>query len=217
MEINAIDGYLKGLDFEFPRIDDNTIFYKIDNVFYGTLISVGIVVIALIWFGSRGRKIWSELDDLQQQKIRQSYFLTFETIVPKGDTPTKRIFYMISKVFPEIKEAVKKAEKKPKNFQYEVDKKIEGAVYDLKQNTDEGILLVKFMEKQTYDELIDIVKKANKIAKKTKVFRLLCIGKDFSNVFQDYGFEGRMDELNRKFKLDLIEEDEKGFSLGWID
>jgi len=216
MEINAIDGYLKGLDFDFPSIDDNTIFYKIENVFYGTLISVAIAVITIIWFGLRGRKIWSELEDLQQQKIRQSYFLIFETNVPKGDTPTERIFYMINKVFPEVKEAIKKAEKKPKKFQYETDKKIEGAVYDLKQNTDEGILLVKFMEKQTFDELKDIVKKANKIAKKTKVFRLLCIG-NFSNVFQDYGFEGRMDELNRKFKLDLIEEDEKGFSLGWID
>lgn len=217
VEIITIDEYLRGLDFDFPKIGDDTVFYKVENVLYGTVISMGIVVCAMTWLALRGRKIWKELSELQKQKIRQSYFLTFETTVPKGDTPTERIFYMISKVFPEIKEAIKKAEKKPKKFQYEVDKKIKGTVYDLIQNTDEGMLLVKFMEKQTYDELINIVKKANKIAEKVKVFRLLCIGKDFENVFQDYGFVKRMDDLRRKFKLDLILEDKKGYSMVWID
>jgi len=217
LEITAIDEYLRGLDFDFPKIGDDTVFLKVENVLYGTITSVAIVVAAMIWLGLRGSKIWKELNELQKLKVRQSYFLTFETTVPKGDTPTERIFYMISKVFPEIKEAIKKARKKPKKFKYEVDKKLEGDVYNLVQKTDEGLLLVKFMEEQSFDELKDIVKQANKIAVKTKVFRLLCIGNDFDSVFQDYGFEGRMEELRRKFKLDLILEDKKGYSMVWID
>ena len=135
--IITIDVYLKGLDFDFPKIDDDgTVFLKVTNVFYGTITSVVIVVIAMIWMGLRGRKIWNELSELQKLKIRQSYFLTFETTVPKGKDDAEKIFSIVSKVFPEIKEAIKEAGKKHKKFQYEVDKEIKGAVYDLKLNTD---------------------------------------------------------------------------------
>ena len=57
LEITTIDEYLKGLDFDFPKIGDDTVFLKVENVFYGTIVSVGIVVMAMIWLGLRGRKI----------------------------------------------------------------------------------------------------------------------------------------------------------------
>ena len=67
------------------------------------------------------------------------------------------------------------------------------------------------------DELKDIVTNTTQIARKTKLFRLLCISKNFDNVFQDYDFVERVNSLSRLFKLDLIEEGEKGYSMSWID
>ena len=70
VEITTISEYLYGLDFDFPKIGEDTIFLKVENVFYGTITSVAIVVIAMIWLGLRGRKIWKELNELQKQKIQ---------------------------------------------------------------------------------------------------------------------------------------------------
>lgn len=216
-EIFLIEIYLGELEVELPLLDDESVSFHATQVESAFEISLVVVIGAIVWMGFRGIKIHKELTYLQQQKIRQSYYLTFETTIPRGENSVERILFMISNVFPEIKEVKTKAEKKGKEFKYNVNKKIKKCVYDLTIGLDEGLLLVKFLETDTFDELEDIVKNTTQIARKTKLFRLLCIGKDFENVFQDYNFVERMNSLSRLFKLDLIEEGKKGYSMAWID
>ncbi len=217
-KIFLIEIYLDELEVELPLLDDESVSYHATDVESAFEISLAVVIAAIAWMGFRGIKIHKELTYLQQQKIRQSYYLTFETMLPKGVTSTEKILYMITQVFPEIKEEKKKKEKKGKEFKYDEDKKIKNIVYNLSLKIcDEGLLLVKFLDENTFDELKEIVKNTNKIKKQTKVFRLLCVSTNFDDVFQDYGFEERVNSLSRLFKLDLIEESPKGYSMAWID
>ena len=215
-EITTIDTFLKSLKFDFPNVDDNSIFYHVEQIQGSVAISIAIAVGVMVWLAVRGSKVVDELNDLQKQKIRQSYYLTFETSVPRGETPAERIFYMVNSVFPEVKQAKRKAEKRGEEF-YQADEKIRDYVYSLTINTEEGLLLVKFLEKQTFDELKNIVKNTGKISEKTKVFRLICVGKNFDEIVQDSDFENKMNKLSRTFKLDLISDDDKGYSMVWID
>lgn len=180
------------------------------------VIAGGLVIV--VWFYSKKER--KKFDELADGFIRKSYLINFETAVPTGSTKVEKILNEAIKVFPELKETQKAAEKKGKKIHYEINKETGDTAYDLTLKTKSGqYFLVKFMEKETYDDLKNIVKNTNKKFGKDKVFRLLMVGKDdnFDNIFQDYGFEESMNNLKRKFKLDLIVESDKGYSMVWID
>jgi len=197
------------------RLQENTDVNKFASL--GLMVFVGGLGIA-VWIYSK--KEIKEYNELADGFIRKSYLINFETAVPKGSTKVEKILNEAIKVFPELKETQKAAEKKGKKIHYEINKETGDTAYDLTLITKSGqYFLVKFMEKETYDDLKNIVKNTNKKFGKDKVFRLLMVGKDdnFDNIFQDYGFEESMNNLKRKFKLDLIVESDKGYSMVWID
>ena len=117
-ETITIDTYLNNLEFEFPMVDDRDIFDHVTQIQYLTIVSIGIVFFALIWLVTNGRKIYGELGELQNQKIRQSYYLTFETTVLHGENSVEKLFNTLRNVFLEIKEAEGKKEKRGKEFKY---------------------------------------------------------------------------------------------------
>jgi len=193
-----------------------------DNTDVNKYVSLALMVLVgglviVVWFYSK--KEIKEYNELSDGFIRKSYLINFETAVPTGSTKVEKILNEAIKVFPELKETQKEAEKKGKKIHYEINKEIGDTVYDLSLKTKSGqYFLVKFIEKETYEDLENIVKNTNKKFK-DKVFRFLLVGKfeSFSGIFQDYGFDGRMDDLKRKFKLDIISESDKGYSMDWID
>jgi len=161
-------------------------------------------------------KKYSELID---GFIRKSYLINFETAIPKGTNKVKKILNEAIKVFPELKETKREAEKKGDKLHYEINRKFDDSVYDLSLETkSDGFFLIKFIEEQSFEELEKIVKNTNSYFKDNmKVFRLICVGTDFESIIQDHSVEERMDNLQRKFKLDLILEYDKGYSMVWID
>jgi len=216
-EITTIDNYLNSLDFDFPNVDDESIYYHVGQVQSYTVISIAVVVIAMVWFASRGRKIIKELNFLQKEKIRQSYYLTFETSVPIGQTPIERILYMIRSIFPEIKVAERKRQKKGKKL-YDVEKRIKDYVYDLVIYTGEGPLLVEFFNKKLgFEDLKDFVKKTNNAFEKVKLLRVLCVAKEYDEIFYKDEIVPKMKDLNRRFKLDLIVAEGDSYSMLWLD
>ena len=189
-----------------------------DNIMYISLglfvFFSGLIFVGMIYSQREAKKLNKLVDGF----IRKSYFINFETAIPKGANKVEKILNEAIKVFPELKETKREAEKKGKKLHYEINKEIGDFVYDLSLKTKSGeFFLVKFFETETFDELEKIVKNTNKAFKKHKVFRLIYVAKDFQNVFQDYGFEDRMNSLSRSFKLDLIEEQDEGYSMVWID
>lgn len=194
------------------RENTNIIMY----VSLGLFAFFGIIALIEKITSKKQKKKYNELID---GFIRKSYLINFETAIPKGANKVEKILNEAIKVFPELKETKREAEKKGNKLHYEINRKISNSVYDLSLKTkSDGFFLVKFLEEQTYEELEKIVKNTNSYFKDDrKVFRLICVGTDFQNVFQDYGFEERMNNLRRKFKLDLIEELDKGYSVVWID
>ena len=150
--------------------------------------------------------------------IRKSYLINFETAVPSGSTRVEKLFNEAVKVFPELKDTVKHAEKKGKELDSIENFESGDVVYDLRVKTkSDQFFLVKFLEEETYDELKNIVKNTENKFEEDKVFRLICVGTDFQNVFQDYDWIERVNSLSRSFKLDLIQEGPKGYSMVWID
>ena len=164
----------------------------------------------------KGVKEYNELID---GFIRKSYLINFETAIPKGANKVEKILNEAIKVFPELKETKREAEKKGDKLHYEINRKFDDSVYDLSLETkSDGFFLIKFIEEQSFEELEKIVKNTNSYFKDNrKVFRLICVGTDFESIIQDHSVEERMDNLQRKFKLDLILEYDKGYSMVWID
>jgi len=178
-----------------------------------------VILSGLLVFGwIYGKKQGKKLEELVDGFIRKSYLINFETAVPKGSTRVEKILNVALKVFPELKETEKKAKQKGKQMHYELNKEVGDFVYELSLKTkSDELFLVIFLEEQSFDELKAIVKNTNKKFGKNKIFRLICVGTDFTQVFTDHSAEEIMDDLSRSFKLDMIEEHEKGYFMAWID
>jgi len=222
--VSTVDSYLSELDFDFLPIDstvgDN--FTVLDH----TLTAIGVLIMGLIfligfgvWYGIRASKFSRELSEMQKQKIRQSYFLAFETTVPQGKTTVERAFDVLGNALPEIKLAKKEGEGKGKKFQYDYEYKIKDTVFDLKVNTPEGIILVEFFNKKlTFDRLEVFVKSMDHaFGNAAPILRAVCIAKDFDDVFFSDELEEKLSKLHMYYKMDLIKEDKSGFSTIWID
>jgi len=219
----TVDSYLSELDFDFLPIDSPVAdsFTVLDY----TLTAIGALIITLIfligfgaWYGLRAVKFSRELSDMQKQKIRQSYFLAFETTVPQGNTTVERVFDVLSNALPEIKLAQKEAKEKGKKFQYDYEYKIKDTVFDLKVNTPEGIILVEFFKnKLTFDRLEVFVKSIDHAFKNAGILRAVCVAKDFDDIFFSDELEQKLSKLYMPYKMDLVKEDKSGFSTIWID
>ena len=189
-----------------------------DTLKYLALILLVIVGGLIVFETINGKKQRKILEELVDGFIRKSYLINFETAVPKGSTRVEKILNVALKVFPELKETEKKAKQKGKQIHYELNKEVGDFVYELSLKTKSGeLFLVIFLEEQTFEELEAIVKNTNKKFEKNKIFRLICVGTDFTQVFTDHSVEEIMDDLSRSFKLDMIEEHEKGYFMTWID
>ena len=184
-----------------------------------SVLAIFVIILGLLLFQSAwGRKEKKRLSKLTSEFIRKKYILNFEIALPHGETSQERILNQALLVFPELKEAKEKSIKKGKKFKYISEKKIGDYTYDLIIKTSEGHFLVEIFDKiLTFDELKNIVKHTMKMFEKKDVFRLICVAKEFDKIFYSEELPEKMKRLKRKFKLDLVIEDEKGYSIVWID
>lgn len=183
---------------------------------YGNGVVIGLLSFLFIWVTYRGKAHTQEFESIERQFIRQSYLVNFETSVPEGDTRVEKILNEAIHVFPTLKEVQRKAKLKQTKIPYKLDQKLNGETIDGIVSTKKGDFIVKFYDKTVSEsDLKNLVKILSK--SRDKIFRVLCVAKDYDEDLQSNKLVGIMDKIPKYFKLDLIFEEEHGYSMLWID
>jgi len=183
---------------------------------YGNGIVIGLLSFLFIWVTYRGKAHTEEFESIEQQFIRQSYLVNFETSVPEGATRVEKILNEAIHVFPTLKDIQRKAKLKQTKIPYKLDQKFSGETIDGIVSTKKGDFIVKFYDKTVSESdlknLVNILSKS-----RDNIFRVLCVAKDYDDDLQSNKLVGIMDKIPKYFKLDLIFEEEHGYSMLWID
>jgi len=183
---------------------------------YGNGIVIALLSFLFIWVTFRGKAHTQEFESIEQQFIRQSYLVNFETSVPEGETRVEKILNEAIHVFPTLKDVQRKAKLKQTKIPYKVDQKFNGETIDGIVSTKKGDFIVKFYDKTVSESdlknLVNILSKS-----RDKIFRVLCVAKDYEEDLQSNKLVGILDKMPKYFKLDLILEEEHGYSMLWID
>jgi len=183
---------------------------------YGNGVVIGLLSFLFIWVTYRGKAHTLEFESIEQQFIRQSYLVNFETSVPEGTTRVEKILNEAIHVFPALKEVQRKAKLKQTKIPYKLGQKFSGETIDGIVSTKKGDFIVKFYDKTVSESdlknLVTILSKS-----RDKIFRVLCVAKDYEEDLQSNKLVGIMDKIPKYFKLDLIFEEEHGYSMLWID
>ncbi len=183
---------------------------------YGNGVVIALLSFLFIWVTYRGKAHTQEFESIERQFIRQSYLVNFETSVPEGETRVEKILNQAIHVFPTLKEVQRKAKLKQTKIPYKIDQKFNGEIIDGIVSTKKGDFIVKFFDKTVSESdlknLVNILSKS-----RDKIFRVLCVAKDYEEDLQSSKLVGIMDKIPKNFKLDLIFEEEHGYSMLWID
>jgi hypothetical protein len=183
---------------------------------YGNGVVIALLSFLFIWVTYRGKAHTKEFESIERQFIRQSYLVNFETSVPEGETRTEKILNEAIHVFPPLKEIQRKAKLKHSKIPYKIDQKIDSETIDAIVSTKKGDFIVKFFDKTVnVSDLENLVKLLSK--SRDKIYRVLCVAKDYNEDIQSNKLVAIMDKLPKDFKLDLIFEEEHGYSMLWID
>lgn len=183
---------------------------------YGNGVVIGLLSFLFIWVTYRGKAHTEEFESIERQFIRQSYLVNFETSVPEGETRVEKILNEAINVFPTLKEVQRKAKLKQTKIPYKLDQKFNGETIDGIVSTKKGDFIVKFYDKTVSEsDLKNLIKILSK--SRAKIFRVLCVAKDYDEDLQSNKLVGIMDTIPKYFKLDLIFEEEHGYSMLWID
>ena len=210
-----------GLLIGYSVLTINSNYDDYDTIWTATVLLIGTVAILIgvgAWMIIRNSRFFRELSYMQQQKIRQSYFLAIETTVPEGETSVERVYDILENVLPEMKLAKKNARKKGEKFQYDLEFKSQGEVFDLKVNTSEGIVLVEFFDKiLSWDDLKGFVERIDKAFKDVnEILRVVCVSKDFDDIFLSEELSDKIKKFTNTYKIDLLKEDKTGFTTLFI-
>ncbi len=183
---------------------------------YGNGVVIGLLSFLFIWVTYRGKAHTEEFESIERQFIRQSYLVNFETSVPEGETRVEKILNEAIHVFPTLKEVQRKAKLKQTKIPYKLNQKFNGETIDGIVSTKKGDFIVKFYDKTVSEsDLKNLIKILSK--SRAKIFRVLCVAKDYDEDLQSNKLVGIMDKIPKYFKLDLIFEEEHGYSMLWID
>ena len=183
---------------------------------YGNGIVIALLSFLFVWVTYRGKAHTQEFESIERQFIRQSYLVNFETSVPEGETRVEKILNEAIHVFPALKEIQRKAKSTQSKIPYKIDQKINGETIHGIVSTKKGDFIVKFYDKSVSEsDLKNLVQLLSK--SRDKIFRVLCVAKDYDESLQSNKLVGIMDNLPKYFKLDLIFEEEHGYSMLWID
>jgi len=209
-----------GLLIGYSVLTINSNYDDFDTIWIVTVVLIGTVAILIgvgAWMIIRNSSFFRELSYMQQQKIRQSYFLAIETTVPEGETSVERVYDILGNVLPEIKLAKKNARKKGEKLQYDLEFKSQGEVFDLKVNTSEGIILVEFFDKiLSWDDLKGFFERIHKAFGAGGILRVVCVSKDFDDIFLSEELSDKIKKIGNAYKIDLLKEDKTGFTTLFI-
>ena len=163
--------------------------------------------------------------------VRKSYFINFELVDTTGSTRLEKLTNHLGLVFPEIRKKLTKLENKKRtiawlqkhqNFAKKVNRL---GNYDLIFKTTMGLFVIKIFDKTVTFEDLEVIAKqlrdhrvTTKIIGGIQIERTIILAKSYANSFDASSIDEKMNSLKRDFNLDLIlEEDEYGYTIIWVD
>lgn len=176
---------------------------------------IGLLSFLFLWITYRGQAYKQELKEIENQLIRQSYLVNFETSIPEGESRTDKILNHSSLVFPELQHLLRKAKPEGKKLPYKINQPIKNDTVDIIVPTKRGDFIVKFFDNVTSKTLEEFVGNLSKSSK--LIFRVLIVAKNFDENLQSSQLADIMQKLNLDFDMDLIFEEEQGYSMLWIN
>jgi len=182
----------------------------------GNGIVIGLLTFLFLWVTKRGNDHKKEFESIEGQFIRQTYLVNFETSIPEGQNKVEKILNQAIHVFPTLKDVQRKSKEKQTKIPYKIDQHVNGLALDAVVATNKGEFIVKFYEKTV--SFSDIQELVNALIKsRDRIFRVLCVSKDYDEEIQSNKLVDIMDKMPKYFKLDLIFEEDNGYSMLWID
>ena len=178
---------------------------------------------------------------VQSALVRRAYILNFELEESEGVSQTDKIFNHLSLVFPQVDQIKKRRIKngytsidQPPKFilkrWFNRNNKVNRYVYDkfdLFMNTSSGIFLVKITNEKvlTFEDIESTVKEIRKkmkitglgIESKGEIDRLIFLTKSFDETISKKELNEKIKNLKRDYRIDIIKEDEYGYSTIWIN
>ena len=234
-----------GLAYTIPD-EPFTFVIHLDGAFIYSMIGfvlVPCIAVPIAWLFYttiiKGQKLQKHLIDFQSDLIRRSYLTNFELVEPEiiiedGDPKLEKFVNHLSLVFTDINKKNKKRLKKGKTVeQFWVWKKRRFSMwkdYFFVTNTKTNLYVTQYFEQTiSVEEIQKIIKLLEKEKMKDtitglKIFsvlpssiRLIILGEKVDSSFNDENITETMNELKRKIKVDIILENEYGYSTIWID
>lgn len=176
---------------------------------------IGLLSFLFLWITYRGQAYKKELKTIENQLIRQSYLVNFETSIPEGTTRIEKILNHSSLVFPELRSLLRRNKSEGKKLPYKTNQTIGNETVDIIVATKKGDFIVKFFDDaafKTIEQFAQTMSKYNKT-----IFRILCVAKNYDDELQSNRLSSLMQKLGLKYDMDLIFEEEQGYSMLWIN
>jgi hypothetical protein len=194
----------------------------------------------VIFYSIRARQFYRKLRDWNEDYLEQAYILLFTTTVPKGNDAVERVLNLASQILPElspdyldlspyiddyVKSFFRKKlgrsrasiSSKSKNY------KVNSYTFDLVLKTPKGYFIVKvFRDKVVTPEdlkgSVEIIQsKFRDRFHRIHVLRVICVAREYDqSLLQQESLERTMKDLRAKFKIDLLIEEQVGFSVLWV-
>lgn len=208
------------------------------TVFVGVIICFILTVYIIVWFIIKAPHAYRRLAEWNEDYLQSAYILIFDTTLPKGDSSGKKLLYLASLVFPELRPDIYYSALLDKTtfsvfakslwnkLRHRKDSEVMTAAFDQKidsYNLDvvyriaKGYLIIKNLENQvvTYDELKKFLDTISKNF--SKIFRVIVVAKEYDSKMTGEALEEQMNKLSRnRFPFDLIVEEKLGYSVLWI-
>ncbi len=176
---------------------------------------IGLLSFLFLWITLRGQVYKKDLKDIENQLIRQSYLVNFETSIPEGDTRVDKILNHSALVFPELQYLLRETKPGNKKLPYKLNQSIKNDAVDVIVSTKRGDFIVKFFDNLSFATLEEFTNNLSKSGK--MIFRVLCVAKNFDEQMQSTQLSSMMQKLNIDFDMDLIFEEDQGYSMLWIN
>jgi len=176
---------------------------------------IGLLSFLFLWITYRGQSYKKELTTIENQLIRQSYLVNFETSIPEGATKIEKILNHSSLVFPELHSLLGRDKSEGRKLPYKTNQSVGHETVDIIVATKKGDFMVKFFDDVTFktiEQFAQTLSKSNK-----RIFRVICVAKNYDEEMQSSQLSSLMQNLDLKFDMDLIFEEEQGYSMLWIN
>lgn len=203
-------------------------------VFVGVIISFILAVYIIVWFVIKAPHAYRRLSEWNEDYLQSAYILIFDTTLPKGESSGKRLLYLASMVFPELRPHVyysalldkpttglfakslwnKLRHREDSKTIATFDQKIDSYNLDVVYRTGKGYFIIKDFKNQavTSTELKKFLELISKHY--PKIFRMIIVANEYEPKLTGESLDEQIaSSFQYGFPVDLIVEEKLGFSV----